>query len=620
MSSDLAVDTIDPALEIDSIDVASRDAASARPTTLADLVGVAMVASVVCAATQIAAHLQGFGIGRSRTLATAVGVLCAVTVAGLVAIAVRERPTAVGLVERTTEVWRDPPGGWAPFALGTIAVFPLYVLFTPMVFGDSDSARILAASRYLLDGNPVFDYYTGTQEPFLPPLLFAPAVALNSLAAVKLLSLLWLQVAAGVIAYLTHRMTRSMWGAGVAALSLMCLTAFTERAVKVPMYAAMLSLGYMGAWFAYRSVSRQDVRWRTTVAAGVCLALAPEAHGVGQLFLAAPVLVAVFAPSVRSAVGSVGRIYGVALLAMVPRIVVNLWDGGLNAVASPRADYWITGGYLTEIQNRFMLYEGVSEPRGEYLADLPTRFVELLGPHGWIVVAVAALGAVIAVRGRARVFLLAAIGFYVLAITVKQIPPFARYYAPLWPGLAILVGIAVAALARRARPIAALAVTAVLVGVAFVTLRNESARFEHARLNIEMNATRGIVTAVDDDKGVIGSRAAQVFYSVTADVTTWGGQFLTEEEHVTYLTWPSDEEVLEVLDRHDIGWVYISEVMQLETDYNDTWLLPSYGSRARHVTEIADSPNFCRWRDVGFNIVYKVGACPPGGPPGVADG
>jgi hypothetical protein len=335
------------------------------------------------------------------------------------------------------------------------------------------------------------------------------------------------------------------------------------------------------------------------------------------LFLAVPLLVAVFAPSLRSAVTSLARIYAVVLAVMVPRIVVNLWVGGLDHVTSPRADYWLTKGYLVQIQTKFMDYPGVSEPRGEYLSRAPGRFVELLGPHGWIVVVLAVLGAVIGLRGRARVFAPAALGFFALAITVKQIPPFSRYYAPVWLGLAILVGVGVATLFRY-RPVGAagaFAVTAVLAGAGFVTLGDAAGQYEGSRLNVETNATRGIVETIDDDKGVIGARATQVFFSVTTDVSVWGGQFLSEEDYVTYLLWPSDAEVLDVLDRHDIGWVYITEVADLEVKYNNTWLVPAYGERARHVDMLASSPNFCRWRNVGFNTVYRVGPCPPGGPP-----
>jgi hypothetical protein len=110
---------------------------------------------------------------------------------------------------------------------------------------------------------------------------------------------------------------------------------------------------------------------------------------------------------------------------------------------------------------------------------------------------------------------------------------------------------------------------------------------------------------------VIGARAHQVFFGVTTDTPTWGDQYLTEEEYVTYLTWPSDEAVIDLLNRHDIGWVVIHANRLLETEYNDVWLIPFHGRRSRHVEAVATSPNFCRWSEGGGYVLFKLGACAP---------
>ena len=48
-----------------------------------------------------------------------------------------------------------------------------------------------------------------------------------------------------------------------------------------------------------------------------------------------------------------------------------------------------------------------------------------------------------------------------------------------------------------------------------------------------------IVRAIDDGKGVIGARSGWLHF-VSPEVKPYGGQFLSEDEYVTYLTWPSD--------------------------------------------------------------------------------
>lgn len=614
MSRDLRIGTTpDGAVGFVESRVPEVAVSSERRTTMADIAGVAAVASIVGLATEVATRLRGIGLGRSDVILAAVIVLGVATAICLVILAAREDSGVAALVRRTTEVWRDPPGGWVAVSVGAIVAIPLYMLFTGILFADADSARIVAASRYLLDGHSAFDYFTRTQQASLPPLVNGLAVTLGGLPAVKLLPLLAAQLVAGVTSYVTYQITRSLWGASAAALSLLCLAAFNERAVKVPMYGPMLALGYLGGWLAYRAVAAPDATWRCSAAAGACIVLAAEAHGVGQLFLAVPLLVTIFAPNVRSAARAVAVTYGLTLLFLLPRIVVNLWVGGLTAVTSPRADYWITEGYVVEIQRKLFFYDGIDEPRAEFLSRLPRRFVELLGPHGWVVVAIAVVGALVVARGRARWFTLAVVAFLTLALTVKRIPSFSRYYAPTWPGLGVLVGVTVAALARRRRVgvVGATGLTAVLALVAIVTLRDSTNRFEMARQATQAGAYPELASSVVDDEGVIGARATQAFTSTRADVTTWGPQFLTEEEYVTYLSWPSNAEVLHLLERHDIGWVFIHANGNLEWVYNDVWMIPAHGLQSLHAYSIGDNPDFCLWREVDGHRLFRVGGCEP---------
>jgi hypothetical protein len=213
--------------------------------------------------------------------------------------------------------------------------------------------------------------------------------------------------------------------------------------------------------------------------------------------------------------------------------------------------------------------------------------------------------------GRGRAFVLVVVGFMVMAVSIKQVPPFPRYYAPLWPGMAILVGVGVGVLARRPGRIArtlALVFVPGLVVLAATTLVDATHAHDKHRAVIDNGPYRGLADAVTDDKGLIGARSHSLL-NVTADVLTWGGQFLSEDEYVTYLTWPSDDAVIEVLERHQIGWVLIHPKRVLETDYHNAWLLPHHGRAARHVEQLAVSPAFCRWVEIGGFVLYRLGSC-----------
>jgi hypothetical protein len=491
-------------------------------------------------------------------------------------------------------------------------------LYAPILFADSDSARIVAAVTHVQHHG--IGFLRDTQDNLLPHVLLGPAIAARGLAGAKFVTIVSTQVCVGVTAYVTRRITGSMWGALVAALSLVAIGPMLDRAVFLAMYPTMLALGYMGSWLAYRTITEPDHRWRTGLAAGACLALVPEAQPVGVLFLPVPVLLLVFASRWQSGAAALGRVYGALAVVSIPRLAINLSEGGLSHLASYRTDYWITKGYVREIQVNFWKYLGVNESLDVYLDKLPVRFLNSLESYGWALLVVAAAGWLLCSTPRARLFVLTVVGFVFAAVTLKRIPPFARYYSPTWPGVAILVGVAGASLARQrawlARGAAAVG-TGALIVVATTNLTTKEDFYQASYDWVARQPYTQLATLITDGKGVIGARSHGLV-NVRADIPTWGGQFLTEDEYVTYLTWPSDDAVIEVMRRHNIGWVLIGANRILETSYHDTWLVPHYGKRARQVDAVAASPAFCLRADIGGFRLYQLGPC--ASPPDRASG
>lgn len=609
-------------MNVDSLDLEAQespDRAAHVPTprrfTAWDAVGVLALAAVMLAVERVAIEATDATIGRSSWIKLLTITSWVLVPAGLAALLWRDRPAARDVPRLLTAVWRDPPGPWVAFVLGTVVALPVLAFYAPIVLYDADSARLVAASRYIRQGG--FDYFTETQEPYLPPLLLGPALLLRDVAGAKIVSILTLQVLGGTVSYVTYRITNTMLAAVSATISLFALSSVFERASRLPLYPTTLVLGYLGGWLCYRAMREADgVPWRLVIPAGVMLALTPEAHGTGQLFLALPVLLVPFAPTIRAALRTAGSVFLVVLVAMIPRILINLSVGGLDHVTSVRTDFWVTEGYLTQIQNDFFHYPGVNETVPVFLGRLPGRFMDFLGTQAWVVIVLAVLAWLMCGSTRARLFVASALAFFVLAVTMKRIPPFPRYYAPLWPGLAILSGVAVGFLARRRHRIVNLVavISSLALAVAATTALHKAIQeTDTAYLETERIPLRQFAAAINDGKGVLGNRAQQTFNSVSADIPTWGGQFLTEDELVTFLTWPSDEEVIEMMERHDIGWVFIDWRRMLEDRYNNTWLVPRYGLTARHLDEIESSPNFCRWLDPGppgGSVLYKLGPCP----------
>lgn len=551
---------------------------------------------------QLSAVVIGTPLGHPAYLFVVIATAGVASLALFASLTTRDRPRPREIWRRVAAVWIDPPGAWAAAVLGLLLATPVLALYTPVLLGDADSARVIAAVTHVRTHGAAF--LVDTQDNLLPHALLGPVVSIGGLGGAKLFTLLSMQALAGVAAYASYRISQSMLGAAATALALVSIPAALYQSGFVPMYPTMLALGYLGGWFAYRSITNPD-RWSLAIASGAFLALAPEAQTVGVLFAGVPVLLLVFAPTWRSGLAACARIYLVMVLVSVPRIVINLSEGGLDRIVGYRTDYWITKGYVGLIQSEFWGYKGIAESLSEYLWHLPWRFASSLGSQGHIVLALALVAWLASCKTRARIFVLLAISYFVLAVSVKQVPSFPRYYSPFWPGLAILVGLGVA----RAATTQARASLVLLAVLALATLASVTHAHDRRRASIDNGPYRYLVDAITNSKGVIGARSHKLV-NVTAAIPTWGGQFLTEQEYVTYLTWPSDEAVIEVMERHDIGWVLINPKRRLETDYHNTWLVPTYGVRTRHVERVASSSAFCLALSTGGFQLYQLGPCP----------
>jgi len=159
-------------------------------------------------------------------------------------------------------------------------------------------------------------------------------------------------------------------------------------------------------------------------------------------------------------------------------------------------------------------------------------------------------------------------------------------------------------------------VTAVVVVIALGVAAHSSWTTAVQRASVAERSVRNgplpaLADRIDDGKGVIGARVGRLTF-VDADVPIWGTVFLSEEEFVTYLTWPSDEAVIDIMRDHDIGWALVGEDRRLEVDYHDAWLGPAFGRSSHQAERLATSPNFCEVQRVPGYTLYRLGPCRPG--------
>src|SRR5919106_392814 len=183
-----------------------------------DILGMLSLASVMIAVESSVVEVLGTEVGRPREFRVAGSALASATVIMLAFLTLGAPPPLAAVPRLLTRVWRDPPGAWVSFVLGVVVSVPVLALFSPLLGGDSDSARLLASVRYVQREG--LGYLVDTQEPYLPPLLLTPVLAVGGLAGAKLVAILLVQVLAGTNSFVVHVLSRSMWGAAAAAVSL----------------------------------------------------------------------------------------------------------------------------------------------------------------------------------------------------------------------------------------------------------------------------------------------------------------------------------------------------------------------------------------------------------------
>lgn len=494
-------------------------------------------------------------------------------------------------LRRLAEVWGRPARPRLMFLFGCLVALPVLSLHTSLISG-ADSARIVASILYVQRFG--VEYLIQTQEVLLPHLVLGPLLALGGAALMKLFSVLSVIGLAGVVSYITWQMTRSAAAALAAVMALLSLGAIDERAYYLPMYAPMLAFGFLGCYLLHRAadqIQRRD-QIRYAVLAAACLLLSIESHQVGQFFLIAVPILLIFHRSggrVRSFLWT----YAAFAFFYLPRALINLTEGGFSHFLTNRDDYWITHGYLIDIQKEFWHLKSWS-PLGEYLSKSFGNIFSLVGWQGLFVL-VLAVAAFLLTRRRVLWFgLTFAVLFAVLAVE-RRLPFYSRYYSQLLVGGAMTAGVAVGALLGRGRFYRAAGTSCVillgaLAAITLTTKVNAADRLERAVLQ---GPYPRLAAAVSDDRGVVGDRSTYLNFTRT-DVLTYGGQFLTEDEFVTFLTWPSDQAVVDMMRRRGIGWVLLPENRKRWVfRYHKAWLLPHHGKRPVYPKAVRVSPLFC---------------------------
>lgn len=492
-------------------------------------------------------------------------------------------------------------GDWLYFLAGCLLALPAASLYLRVLPADNDSARLLASILHVQREG--IGHLVNSQEVLLPHLILGPFVSLGGLSALQAVDVLSVVALTGVVSFLSWRLTNSPVGAVAAALALTALPQVIQRAVLVPMYPAMLAFGFLGVYLAYRAMTatRTRDRWRAAALAAVCLILSMEAHQFGQFFVVLSALLLVAVPS-RSAAAGLGRVYACLAVLYIPRAIVNLSDGGFSHFFSNRVDYWTTEGYLATIQVDVLNYPG-DLSLGTYLRRLAHEIPNIWGTTGLLTLGLA-VASVLFSSSRLRRFTAVCALLLLCVIVYRRLPFFPRYFSLLLVGSSLAAGVTVAALARKGSLPWRAAAGAAVFGLLVLNVINYHDTLD--RLQRVGKPYGTLAAPIRPGDGVIGTRSFHLDDSST-NPSTYGTQFLTESEYRTFLTWPSDDEVIELMRRHDVRWVFVPDHPdRWVVRYNDPWLGPRYGEHARYHLEVRRSPNFCLVRRAQGGELYRL--------------
>lgn len=572
------------------------------------VIGLAALGSLASLATA-AALLDS---GRSTRLVIAVLVATVVTgalVAGALAHAARTR-TMQSLRTEFVAAWEGPTGGWRFFVAGCLVALPVVSFQSRILVGDSDSSWLLASILHVQREG--VGYLTDTQQVLLPHLILGPVVSLGGIPALQAFNMLSVIALAGVVAFLAWRITGSTVGALTAALALTSIRPILERATLAPMYPTVLALGFLGLYFAYRAATAEEraPRWRAAVLAAICLIGSIEAHQIGQLFVVLSALLLVAVPLRRAAVG-LASVYLCLAVLYLPRALINFAEGGFRHFFENRVEYWITKDYLIWIQTEMFHYPS-DLSLAQYLEKLPRGLLDAWGTAGWLTLGLG-LASLLLAPARLRRFIVACTLVLLAVVIHFQIPLFPRYLSLFLVGSALAAGVTIGALTRRPtftwRSTAAVA-TAGLIVASAVSYHVELGHFRTAQAAVLHGPYRELAQEIRPREGVVGTRS---FYlnQTSTNPSAYGGQFLSESEYRTLLTWPSDAAVIELMRRRDAAWLLVPQGQATwVARYNDIWLSRAYGEHARYPREVARSPSFCLVRRVRGASLYWLKTSP----------
>lgn len=487
---------------------------------------------------------------------------------------------------------------------------------SPSVLPDSGTA--LSISRRLADGD--WRAVWATQSPPLQDGMYALLLRLGWGSQVGYPGALSILGLAALLGWFAYKATGMVAAAGLPVALVLFSDVVWEHSGYLTFYPAFVLFGYAGLYFALRYAWARS-SFANAVWAAILLALALAAYTTALVFLIVPAIACVVLWS-REAMKRTAILYGAIMLATAPWFVWHVAVGGLEHVYYHPLN-WFSEKYLAIVNERFWQY-----PR-QSLLDYASAMWKVaangLLPKYLLVLVLPGFVFVGRRFGlRASLLAVSCLAAYAGVLAVTRPSPFARYFFPILPLVLLLASAGLVSVAHWLRhaawpkrgasleslsPIIAaglgVLVVTILAGYPPPPVDQAHDRFVN---RLETSAGYKDMTAmaelIDATNGGVIARDSAI-QAVVPDNQVFTHYLLSEQEYVTFLTWPSDRTVAAVLRDREIEWVLLRNDTRWERDYH-VWVNVAYGQAPRHYTEIVSSPYFVRAYSGSIYTLYRL--------------
>ncbi len=487
-------------------------------------------------------------------------------------------------------VYRGALGLAALFVLGVGVWFSVEIsIYEP---GEFTNGRIMVyMSHFMRDPSLWFE----GQAPFLQYFTYISLVKLFGWGGhLVVVTILFSAALAVLVGYIAYRVSGGkLWAFLTSVLLLISLPVFLDQAGRLPFYAPLLFFGY-GGLFATVTYARYGGR-AALVLGALGLAGALYSYAFGLFFLVIPLLY-MLPDHGRAALVRLGRVYAVVAALAAPWFVWHLAAQGLGGLHRQRLSWMVDQGY-TRIKNIEVV--GVaSQGRLEFLTErLPEMLENAAGPLIFILVPLTVIGIMRLPTWSWRTAAVLALVLPIGAMAYRTPPAFGRYIYFLMPALVILSVYGLDAFLRllssyrrtaHLSSAAAIIILGLLGAVYLYNVQDEVAVAHRRYSEPAQSELTLIAEMVDDGKAVAGARLG-VFGHYEHESPLLGPDFVSEEDFVTYLTWPSEEAVAQMFARNNVGWVLVRRNAEYaERDYY-SWLRVVVGQLPQHYLKIKRS-------------------------------